>query len=233
MSSSGSKDALSDQEQAALNLQMGTRYLDMGMLQVAKEKLEKARELDSGNANIYNALAVLHERIEQFGAAREYYQEALALDPDNPSSKNNYGRFLCEQGNYSEGVVLLEQTVQMPLNNRKWIAFTNLGLCYVQLNQSEQAERAFRQALELQPDYAPALLEMQRISYQQRNYMSARAFLERYLGVSQHTPKTLWIAVQTERALGNRKLVEKYQQQLLTLFPGSEQAQQVRTAVNR
>ena len=41
----------------------------------------------------------------------------------------------------------------------------------------------------LQPDFAPALQEMQKISYENRQYLSARAFLERYLGVAKHTPK--------------------------------------------
>ncbi len=231
--SGNTKDTLSDQEKAQINLQMGARYLDLGMLSVAKEKLELAYAYDSKNADIDNALAVLYERIKQFDNARYYYQQALALKPDDPSVKNNYGRFLCEQGNHDEGTDLLKQSVQQPLNNRRWLALTNLGLCQLRQDLPQQAEQAFRKALQLQPDYPPALVEMQRISYQQRNYLSARAFLERYLSVAKHTPQTLWIAFQTERALGNQELTEKYRQELLSLFPASEQAQQIRTAINR
>lgn len=233
VSTSGAKDSMSRKEKAVLNLQMGVRYLDLGMLKVAKEKLEIAYELDSRNADVLNALAVLHERLKQYDYARYYYQEAMGLNPDEASVKNNYGRFLCERGNYSEAMELLNQAAQMPLNSRKWLPLTNLGLCYLRQNQQPQAETEFRKALQLQPNYAPALLEMQQISYQQRNYLSARAFLERYLSVAQHTPQTLWVAFQTERALGNRELTEKYRQELLRLFPASEQAQQIRTAINR
>lgn len=232
-SSSGGKDSLSRDEKATLNLQMGVRYLDLGMLKIAKEKLELAYDLDSDNAEINNALAVLHERIEQYDSARYHYQEAMELNPDDAGIKNNYGRFLCEQGNYEEGLSLLEQASKMPLNSRKWLALTNIGLCYQRQDRQQQAERAFRQALRIKPDYAPALSEMQQISYRQRNYLSARAFLERYLSVSEHTPQTLWIAYQTERALGNRELTAKYRQALLTSFPASEQARQVKSAVDR
>ncbi len=37
-----SRETLSSAEKAKLNLQMGARYLDMGMLDVAREKLETA-----------------------------------------------------------------------------------------------------------------------------------------------------------------------------------------------
>ncbi len=232
-SSGGSNNTLSKQEKAALNLRMGVRYLDMGMLDVAKEKLEKAYRLDSKSSEVHNALAVLYERIRQPETARYHYREAMDLSPDDYSIKNNYGRFLCDTGDYGEAMPLLNQAAQMPLNNRKWLALTNIGLCYLKQNQKDQAERAFRQALQEQPDYAPALLEMQQLSYNKRKYMSARAFLERYLAVAQHTPQTLWIAIQTERALGDPLLTEKYINLLLSQFPETEQARQIKTAVNR
>ncbi len=229
----GSKRSMSNKEKATLNLQMGARYLDMGMLEVAKEKLEKANELDSGNPEIHNALAVFYEKIKLDELAREHFITAMELSPENASIKNNYGRFLCSSGHFPEGVELLQQSVGMPLNERKWIALTNLGRCYLKQGELKKAEQAFRKALGFNPGFSPALQEMQKISYQQRKYMSARAFLERYLAVAKHTAETLWFAIQTERALGNKTLTEQYRQQLLALFPTSEQARQVRTAISK
>jgi len=78
----------------------------------------------------------------------------------------------------------------------------------------QHAEEYFRQALQSQPDYSPALQEMQRISYQNGQFMSARAF-------------------QTERALGNSKVSEEYREQLISSFPASKEAQQVKTAISK
>ena len=130
-------------------------------------------------------------------------------------------------------MALLKRAVAMPLNNRKWIALTNTGLCYLKLGEQKQAELEFRKALQIKPSYAPALFEMQKISYQNRNYMSARAFMQRYLAVANYNAETLWVGIQTERALGNKTLTEQYRQQLLTLFPMSNQAQQVKMSINR
>ncbi|WNB74671.1 type IV pilus biogenesis/stability protein PilW [Methylomonas koyamae] len=228
-----SRETLSSAEKAKLNLQMGARYLDMGMLDVAREKLETAVRLDSGNAEIHNTLAVFYERIRDYDAADDSYRSALQNNPDSFSIKSNYGRFLCDRGKYDKAFELLNASLESAMNNRPWFALTNIGLCHIKQNDFNQAETYFRRALQAQPDYAPALLEMQRISYQNQQFMSARAFMERYLGVAKHTPESLWIAFQTERALGNGKLAEEYREQLLGSFPASKEAQQVRTAISK
>ena len=229
----GGRDTMSNAEKAKLNLQMGARYLDMGMLETAKEKLETAVSLDSSNADTHNTLAVFYERIKNNEAANDSYQAALSRDADSFSIKSNYGRFLCEQGQFDKGISLLQQSMESPMNNRPWFALTNLGTCYNRQNDSQRAEQYFRQALQTQPNYAPALQEMQRISYQNRQFMSARAFLERYLSVAKHTPESLWIAFQTERALGNGKMADEYRELLLSSFPASKEAQQVKTAISK
>lgn len=220
---------MSSEEKASINLQMGLRYLDMGMLEIAKEKLETALKLDSSNAEVHNALAVFSERIRDYEAANDHYDSAIDKAPDNFSFKNNYGRFLCEQGKYEKGMKLLQQSLDLPLNNRTWFALTNMGLCHLKQNNSQLAEDYFRQALQVQPEYSPALLQMQRISYDKRQFMSARAFMERYLNVAKHTAETLYIAYQTERALGNAESAEDYKQQLLSAFPVSKEAQQLKS----
>jgi len=226
-----SKGSMSDEKMAELNMQMGGRYLEMGMLKTAMEKLQNAEELDPNNAEVHNLLGVLYERLKKFQQASEQYQLANKLDFDNAGIKNNYGRFLCDRGDYQSGRALLLEALAMPLNNRKWFANTNIGRCEIRQGKQVIAEQYFRQALQTNKSYAPALAEMQKISYRVGKYMSARAFSERYLSVAKHTSETLWYAVQTERALGNKALVNQYRETLFTLFPLSNEAKQLKTAV--
>jgi len=219
---------LSKDKQADLYLQMGTRYLEMNMLKIAKDKLQTALSLDPNNAEIYNTLGVMYERLNQFESAQQAYSTAFSLDQNNPGINNNYGRFLCDRGDDQTAKKLLQEAIDMPLNNRKWFAYTNLGRCELKNGQQAIAETYFRQALRLNKDYPPALVALQKISYNAKKYMSARAFLERYLAVANHTPETLWYGLQTERALGNSKIAENYQEKLFRLFPTSKQAQQLK-----
>lgn len=226
-------DKMSNSENAILHMQMGTRYLEMGMLDVAKVNLETALNLDSGNGEIHNAMGVFYEHIKEYNLAAEQYEIAANKSPDNFGIKSNYGRFLCERGQFDKGMAVLQQALDAPMNNRQWYALTSKGICHVQQNDLQQGEQLLRLALQQQSDYPPALMEMQKISYQNRQYMSARAFLERYLAVAKHTPESLWIAFQTERSLGNSKIADEYGEQLQTLFPSSKEAQQIKTVIGK
>lgn len=224
---------MSNHELANLNLQMGVRYLDLGMLEVAKEKLDTAYDLESGNPETLNALAVFYERIKDDSQATDFYQAAIGKDPENNSTKNNYGRFLCERGKHEKGMAMLQEALDSPMNQQPWLALSNIGICLVLQNDPAGGEDYLRRALFANPAYPPALQEMLKISYNNQQYMSARAFLERFLAVAKHTPETLWYGFQTERALGNRQAAENYRDQLLINFPTSPEALKAKTAISK
>ncbi|MGR9053223.1 MAG: type IV pilus biogenesis/stability protein PilW [Gammaproteobacteria bacterium] len=224
----GSSTPVKDRKESAdIHLQLGVRYLDLNKLNYAKENLELALELEPRNAEVRNALAVLYERLKQPKDSKALYLQALELAPDDFGIQNNYGRFLCEQGEYDEGMRYLESALASPLNDRQWIALTNTGLCYLTQNKIDDAEAYFRKALQLQAFYAPALLEMQKISYRKAQYWASKGFLDRYLSVGKHTSETLWYAYQTERALGNSSASENYRSMLLEKFPLSDEAKKI------
>jgi len=210
-----------------VHLQLGVRYLSMNKLELAKENLQLALKKNSGNTQAHNALAFLYEKLNQPDKAKEHYETALALTPDDLGVKNNFGRFLCEHGRFEEGMALLSETSSNPLNDRQWLALTNAGRCGLSMGQKQQAENYFRQALQLNSAYAAALSEMQKIAYEKGDYWASKGFLQRYLGVAAHTAETLWFAAQTERALGNKELAREYKNLLLEKFPLSAEAQKI------
>jgi len=226
-------DGMSSEEEAKLNLQMGIRYMELNMLDIAKEKLDISYDLDSSNPDVLNALAIYYERIENDKEATDFYQAAIDKAPDSYSTKNNFGRFLCDHGQCEKGISLLQASLDSPYNKQSWLTLSNMGVCHLLLNDIAQAELFFRRALQEHPGYPTALREMAKISYNKQEYMSARAFLQRYASVSKHTPETLWLAFQTERALGNPEGAETYKEQLLVSFPVSTEALQIKSAISK
>jgi type IV pilus assembly protein PilF len=210
-----------------IHLQLGVRYLGMNKLELARENLLLALKENSGNTQAHNALAVLYEKLNQLDNAKDQYETALDLAPDDLGVKNNFGRFLCEHGEFEEGMELLSEASSSPLNDRQWLALTNAGRCQLSLGQKQEAENYFRQALQYNKTYAPALSEMQKIAYEKGDYWAAKGFLQRYLGVADHTAATLWYAAQTERALGGKELANEYRKLLLEKFPLSNEAKKI------
>ena len=221
------KDTKRD-DSASIYLQLGVRYMDLGKLEIAKENLQLAQEKDPNNSQVHNAFAFLYEKLNDYKLAQENYERALDVSPDDWSVQNNYGRFLCDRGEYEQGMALLTQAISTQLNDRQWLALTNAGRCQLAMKQQQSAKAYFKQALILNNTYAPALLEMQKMSYLSGEYWAAKGYLQRYLSVADHTSGTLWFGMQTERALGNQALAKEYQNLLLEKFPLSEEAKQIK-----
>jgi type IV pilus assembly protein PilF len=172
-------------------------------------------------------MAFLYEKINHFDDARQHYEAALGLSPDDIGIQNNYGKFLCDRRQFDRGLALLTQASSNLLNDRQWMALTNAARCHLGMGQRPQAVADLKQALDMNGQYAAALLEMQKISYQMGDYKAAEDYLQRYLGEANHTPETLWVGIQTEQALGNLSLANEYRNLLLEKFPNSNEAKQV------
>jgi type IV pilus assembly protein PilF len=215
-------------DSADVHLQLGVRYMNLNQLEVSKQNLQQALKKAPDNAQVHNAMAILYEKLNEYENAKDEYQTALDLTPDDWSVQNNFGRFLCDRGEFEQGMALLTQALSTPLNDKQWLALTNAGRCQLAMKQQQKAKAYFKQALLLNNTYGPALLEMQEISYQNGEYWAAKGYLQRYLSVADHTSGTLWFAAQTERALGNAELAKEYQNLLLEKFPLSDEAKQIK-----
>jgi type IV pilus assembly protein PilF len=226
--SSSNVNGTGNDDSASIYLQLGVRYIDLNKLEVAKENLQLALKKDPNNTQVHNAFAFLYEKLNDYDHAKDHYEMALDVSPDNWSVENNFGRFLCDHGEYDQGMALLKQAFSNQLNDRQWLALTNAGRCQMAMQQKQSAKAYFKQALILNNTYAPALLEMQKISYQSGEYLAAKVYLQRYLSVAGHTSGTLWTGMQTERALGNEALAKEYQHLLLEKFPLSDEAKQIK-----
>jgi len=89
----------------------------------------------------------------------------------------------------------------------------------------DKAERFLRQSLEYDENLAASLLALSRIQYKNGEYLSARAFLQRYEVTADHTEESLLAAFQIERELGDEQAATEYRRQLIQQFPHSEAAQ--------
>lgn len=199
----------------------GVSYMEDGRLDLALKDFERALEFDSGNSEAHNAMAVLQERLNKPDEARKHYKRAVSLNEANYGAVNNYSKFLCLHGEQDEGVQLLQGVLNSNLYGHPWVAQTNLGICYKSAGRLAEAEQAFRQAVDQQPAFSPALLEMAQISFASQDYMKARAFMQRYTAGAPHSAETLWLAVRIEEALGNERARHDYLQQLRSRFPNA------------
>ena len=204
--------------------QLGVEYLREGRYELSLTKLKQALELEPDYAKAHGAIAILYEKVGDKDLAEKHYKKALHLAPDDSGAQNNFGQFLCFQGRYKEANKQFMKAASNPFYTSSTVPLTNAGLCAKRIPDAKQAEEYFRQALERDPKFAPALLQMAIAKFEEGRFLSARAYLERFQQVTEHNPDSLWLAVRTEFALKDRVASGRYAVMLKEKYPKSEQA---------
>lgn len=209
---------------AETNTQLGIRYLQIGDLEKARNRLEKAIMQAPEYTGAHDAIAVLYEEVGETSKAEKHYRESVRLDPNNGNAQNNYGQFLCKAKRFSEAEDAFKRAIENPYYRSPWVPQTNAGICMMEVPDNARAEAYLRQALKTQPLYAPALMNMGKLSFENGEFLSARAYLQRYQQTAKHIPESLWLGVRTEYALKDRAAWGKYALQLKINFPDSAQS---------
>lgn len=208
---------------ARANTQLGVEYLREGNYEQSKAKLDKALELEPNYAPAHDAIAVLYERVGENKLAEKHYKKSLRLNPDSASTRSNYGQFLCFQERYKEATASFMKAADNPFYATPEVPLANAGMCAARIPDPAAAEDYYRKALQKNPEFAPALMQMAVLKYQESNYLSARAYLERLKQVTEYSPATLWLAVRTEFALQDHQAWGEYAIILKNNFPDSEE----------
>jgi type IV pilus assembly protein PilF len=223
--SQGPERSRGDEKKASqLNAELGAKYLRDGRLQTAQEKLDKAIEQDPKNADAHGAYALLSMRLGKTDEARSHFETAIDLRPDDPKIINNYATFLCQEGDYDEGIARFVDAAQNPLYESPANAYANAGQCAREAGRIDEARKYFQRALRVSRRSASALFGGAQLEYDQGRLRKARDYLERYHKSATEAPQSLWLAIRIERRLGNQDEVERLGKTLLRDYPDSDEA---------
>ena len=230
------QNEINDRKEAAnINVQLASGYMKRGQFEVAKEKLLKAIEIDDNYVPAYTTMAVLMNGLGEVDEAKEYYRDALSIDSNNPELLNNYGTFLCQHHELEEAKLQFNKALKNPLYETPEVAHSNLGYCMMKSDNPdyELVEKHLRQALSANPNMRSSLMAMGELGIKTERYLMARAYMQRYHAITQPSSASLWLQIQAEKALGDKKHFMQLSSQLLDDFPESPEAKKLRGGVRR
>jgi type IV pilus assembly protein PilF len=213
------------QAAAQTHTQLAVAYMGQNHLKEAETALNKALDFDAKYVPAHTLLAILDWRIHRLQDADKEFRAAIALDPSNGDTNNNYGKFLCENGKRQEAMKYFQRALTDPFYKTPALANTNAGECLMKGNDYAGAEPYFHKALELDSNFAPALLAMAKLDYQKRDAFHARGYLQRFESAGQATPDSLLLGYRIATRLGDKETAANYSQRLQDQFPNSAQAQ--------
>ena len=197
-----------------INVRLGVGYYERDDIDTAIEKLQKAIKINPKLAIAHSVLAVVYGSINAQSDARRHYELSVKYAPNDPVILNNYGSYLCQQGEFKQAVTYYERIVSNPFYKNTETAHENAGVCLMGDDRYQEAEQHFRQALKINPQMPTSLYNMVIIKAGQREHLKARAFIQRLESLVQLDEKMLTIAYQVETKLGAKDSADAYRLRL-------------------
>ncbi len=212
-------------------VKLAVEYFRQGKIDIALAKAKIAVGVEQSNAEAHNVIALIYERLGEYGLADHHFKRSVRYAPDNSYALNAYGSFLCQRGRYEEADAQFQRALMNPLYKTPEVALTNAGICANRNGDKEKAETYLRKALSKNSKLPLALLKMAELAHEKVQYLNVRAYLQRYQEVARPTAASLWLGIQTERELGDQNAVASYSLMLRNSFPDSSEARQMEASI--
>lgn len=205
----------------AMLLAVATDYYQRGQWNDAERLVRKALSVQAHSGDAYTLLGAIAEARGDLPAAGKAYKTAVDTAPNNGLYANNYGGWLCANGQAAAALPWFDRALADPQYPLAVGAMVNAGSCANKAGQPVQAEVRWRSALALDPQNVPSLAGMAALEFARGNALEARAFVERWLGVTPDDAEGLQLAVKVEQKLGDNAAASRYLSRLQAIPLGS------------
>lgn len=193
---------------------LGLGYMEQENMVRARENLELAIQHAPRYYRARLSMAHYYETVGETDEARKQYKSALRLDSNNGNVLNNYGTFLCKQGDYEQADRYFNQAINQPFYYLVSASYENAGFCALKSGDSDRAKYYFTRALDHDPNRIKSILQLAKIEVSKDEYRDARLRLFKFHQRYGYQIPSLQILVELESKSGNEALRDKYQSML-------------------
>ncbi|CAB1259496.1 type IV pilus biogenesis/stability protein PilW [Vibrio cholerae] len=204
-------------EMAEARIALGLGYLENGSMIKARENLEKALQHAPDYYRSQLSMAHYYEAVGENDSARKMYRTALSEHPKNGNVLNNFGTFLCKQGEYDTADQYFRRAVEQPYYYLISASYENAGLCALKAGKTDNAREYFKRAIDHDPNRLLSILQLTKMEIEAGDYTPARL---RLMDLNQrygYQKASLTLLIELEKRAGNSALEQKYQTLLNSL----------------
>ncbi|WP_135454792.1 type IV pilus biogenesis/stability protein PilW [Vibrio echinoideorum] len=195
-------------------IELGLGYMGQGNMVRARENLELAVKHAPSYYRARLSMAHYYEQVGEVDEARITYQKALRLDSQNGNVLNNYGTFLCKQGEYDQADKYFNRAIDQPYYYLVSASYENAGFCAFKAGNADKAKYYFTRAIDHDPNRIRSVLQLSTIEVNEADYNDARLRLFKFHQRYGYQVPSLKILIELERKAGNNAIQEKYQSKL-------------------
>ena len=217
---------------AAFNMQLGLGYLKQGDRPRAKTKLLTALEQQPDSADINAAMAYYLEKTSELEEAKKYYLKAISLSSNSGAQLNNYGAFLCRQGDYKKAEFYFLKAVKDLRYVHTAGAYENAGLCVLAIPDVEKAKLYFNKALGQDPSKKESLYELVKLESKDGHDEKAFELLQQHPDLVLNDKVFLDIARTISIKAGKQDVAAEYENSLNKLQTKTDNSSGVNNEYN-
>ncbi|MFP4147052.1 MAG: tetratricopeptide repeat protein [Halorhodospira sp.] len=192
----------------------------------ARERLERALEIEPGHAQALTGMGLIAEAQGERDAALRYHRQAVDAAPDSGPVLNNWGRILCREERVDKALEVLHRAAEAEGYQAPEVPLSNAARCALEAGRAEQARSAVAAALEAAPEFPPARTVRAELHYEEEAYEAAAEDLRRAREGGE-TARNLYWSARVAGARENPGKATAYAETLLERFPDSEFAERL------
>lgn len=212
---------------AEVHTALAGEYYSRGNFAVALAETRLALKDDPSYFPAYNMQGLVFMELREDVHAREAFDRALRLSPNNPEVLNNFGWFLCLRNDTPRGLEMLQRAASDSLYASPEKAHLSAGLCLRRAGRQQEAEDQLRRAVLIRPDMIGALYNLAEITFERGAAKDAEIYLLRYMRLAQPSLDALVLGVKIARATGDRAAEDSFMQQLRRRFADTPQLREL------
>jgi type IV pilus assembly protein PilF len=213
---------------AEVHTGLAGEYYSRGNFAVALAETRLAIKDDPAYYPAYNMQGLVFMELREDGPAREAFNRALQLSPNNAEVLNNFGWFLCLRNDTDRGMEMMLRASTDTLYPTPEKALMSAGLCMRRAGHNDRAEEYLRRAVLIRPDLIGALYNLAVLTFERGANKDSEIYLLRYMRLTP-TPnlEALLLGVKLARGSHDAGAEQSFLQQLRRRFPDAPQAQEL------
>lgn len=197
---------LPDNKALSYQIQLGMTYLNQGDTLRAKQKFLTALASMPTSCEANGAMAYYYEKTEEKEQADQYYQKAIGLAPHKAAPLNNYGVFLCKNGNYTKALAYFMRAMQDDTYLHTADLYENAGFCAHKMGEEEKAATWLLKALQHDDKKKEALSTLIKIEMHRHHQQKVLEYLQKYSKLANQYPDLCRIGAKVARALRQKEM---------------------------
>lgn len=208
---------------ARLRVELAMEYYRSRQYTIALAELRNAQGIDDGFPELHNAFALVYMDINEIALAEESFQRALRLAPNDSETNNNYGWYLCQNGQPAKALNYFRAALRNPLYATPVLAARNAGICSQRSGDLAAALDFLQRAFRFDPGDGLTMYFLADVLYRSNDLERARFYINRLNQQTDPSAANLWLAIKIERKRGDTLAEQVLVTQLRRRFPESRE----------